>query len=259
MGYLRQNQIDQIENEKSVILRTLQGREVQDRGNLNSHVSRIDKQLLEQAPPDLNGEQRDQAVRENAEIEARLVPLMPSDEEMRRNPPGVIGRHKKFDKASKSKKHFKEGDIFRWKDNRLALNKGDDDPDLANFEIMRPMHNNGSMLGAQIPGVQYHGTNPSEAFKEGWTRTFDTSGKEVTSVVATTAKAETVLDPPEKRRVRRPAKPATNKKKGAVKRTRAPNKKAVVKTKMACGFMMGPSGRHFHVEACSTCQEAAKE
>jgi hypothetical protein len=258
MGYLRQNQIDQIENEKSVILRTLQRREVQDRGNLNSHVSRIDKQLLKQAPPDLNGEQRDQAVRENSEIEARLVPLMPSDEEMRRNGPGVVGRLNKFDKASKSKKYFKKGDIFQWKDNRLALHKGDNDPDVANFEILRPLHNMGSMLGAQIPGTQYHGTNPTEAFKEGWVRTFGPDGKEVTSIGASAAQAETVVDPPEKRRVRKPAKATTRKKNGAAKRTRAANKNPVVKTAMACGFMMGPSGRHFHVEACSICQEAAK-
>lgn len=242
MGYLRPNQVDQIENEKSVILRTLQGREVQDRGNLNAHIQRIDKQLEKQAPPDLTGEQRDQAVKENREIEARLQPLMPSDEEMRRNPPGVVGRHKKFDKASKSKKYFKEGDIFRWKNNRLALHKGDDDPDLANFETMRPLHNTGSMAGAQIPGTRFFGTDPSEAFKTGHDRTFGDNGE-----------AKTIVDPPA------PAtrKKAVRKKKVAPKRASGakPQKMAA----LACGRMMGTSGRHFHIKKCEVCTEAAQK
>ena len=242
MGYLRPNQVSEIENEKQVILRTLEGRDVQDRGNLTAHIGRIDRQLEEQAPPDLTGEQRDQAVKENREIEARLVPLMPSDAEMRRNPPGVVGRHKKYDKASKSKKYFKEGDIFRWKDNRLALHKGDDDPDVANFELMRPLDNMGSMEGAQIPGQRYHGTNPSEAFKAGHDRTFRTNGNGGESMID--------LDPAPETRTK-----VTRKKKTAAKR--APNKNPQQLTELACGRMMGTAGRHFHIKKCEVCTEAA--
>ena len=249
MGYLRHHEIEEFENEKRVLENTLRSRDVQDRGNITRHVQKIDEQIAAQGPPDLTGEDRDRIVRECQEIEGRLIPMMPSDEEMRRNPPGVVGRHMRFQKASKSTEFFPEGDIFRWKDNQLALNKGDEDPDVANFERMRPMHNMGSMEGAQIPGTQYHGTNPSEAFKAGHDRTF---GKEVTSVGATEPDP-VVEDPPTRRR-----KPATRKKAGA-KRKRAANKKPVVKTAMACGFEMGPSGRHFHVKHCVTCQEAAKE
>jgi hypothetical protein len=234
VGYLRQNQIEEIENEKRVLERTLQSRDVQERGNLVNHLKRIDTQIEKQSPPDLTGEDRDKLTRECKEIEGRLQPLMPSDEEMRRNPPGVVGRHMRYEKAAKSKKHFDEGDLFHWKDNQLALNKGDHDPDVANFERMRPMHNHGSMQGAQIPGQQFFGTNPSEAFKEGHDRTF---GEEVT------IEDETPL-------VR--AK-ATRKKSGTKKRASAE------KTPMACGKLMGPSGRHFHVKACETCQEAARE
>jgi len=242
MGYLRPNQVTEIENEKEVILRTLEGRDVQDRGNLQAHIGRIDRELAEKAPPDLTGEQRDQAVRENKEIEARLVPLMPSDAEMRRNPPGVVGRHKKFDKASKSKKFFKEGDVFRWKDNRLALHKGDDDPDVANFELMRPLDNMGSMEGAQIPGQQYHGTNPSQAYLEGHDRTFGTNGKDTDPLPD---------EPKVEQRV-------------AVTRKKTPAKRASGKgpqkmSALACGRMMGTSGRHFHIKKCAVCTEAAKE
>ncbi len=252
MRYLRPSQVSDIENEKQVILRTLEGRDVQDRGNLTAHIGRIDRQLELQAPPDLTGEQRDQAVRENREIEARLIPLMPSDAEMRRNPPGVVGRHKKYDKASKSKKYFKEGDIFRWKDNRLALHKGDDDPDVANFELMRPLDNMGSMEGAQIPGQRYHGTNPSEAFKAGFDRTFGTNGKEVTSVEASTEAAETIVDLPAK-----VTRKKVTRKKSAAKKNGAAKKSAANLTELACGRMMGTAGRHFHIKKCEVCTEAA--
>ena len=248
MGYLRPNQVDEIENEKSVIERTLQSRAVQDRGNLNQHLIRIDRQLKEQAPPDLNGEQRDQAVKENGEIEARLIPMMPSDEQMRRNPPGVVGQHKKFDRASKSRDHFKEGDIFRWKNNQLALHKGDDDPDVANFERMRPIHNAGSMVGAQIEGQQYFGTSPSPAYLEGHDRTFGTNGEG----------GEDMIDADEEpttRRVEKPVKPPTHKKKTTAKRSFGAKPQKM--SELACGRMMGTSGRHFHIKKCAVCTEAA--
>jgi hypothetical protein len=242
-GYLRQHQIDEIENEKHVIERTLTNqRDIQDRGNLESHLKRIDKQIAEQAPPDLTGEERDRMSRECREIEERLVPMMPSDEEMRRNPSGVVGRHMRYEKASKSKDHFDEGDIFRWKDNQLALNKGDDDPDVANFERMRPLHNSGSMLGAQISGQQYFGTMPTQAYREGYERTF---------AAEPAVEEESESEIPQRQR-----KPATRKKKAAKK---AANKKSMKMTELACGKMMGPHGRHFHVKKCEICQEAAKE
>ncbi len=241
MGYLRPNQIHEIENEKRVIERTLETRVVQERGNLIAHLGRIDKQIESQSPPDLTPEERDQKTKECKEIEGRLVPMMPSDEEMRRNPPGVVGRHVRFEKMAKSKDYFPEGDIFRWKDNQLALHKGDEDPDVANFERMRPMHNMGGMLGAQIPGQQYFGTNPTPAYREGYEKTF---GEEVTSIEA----PEPLSAPPRKARKRN----------GSAKK-RAPNKNPPKMTALACGKLMGPSGRHFHVKHCTTCQEAAEE
>lgn len=245
MGYLRQNQVEELENERRVLERTLENRrDIQDRGAITAHLKRLDHEVETSSPPDLTGEERDQAVRECSEIEARLVPNMPSDEEMRRNPAGVTGRHMRYEKLAKSKKYFDEGDIFRWKNHQLALHKGDDDPDVANFERMRPLHNHGSMQGAQIPGTQYHGTTPTQAYREGHDRTFGTSAA--------------ALEEPDPERPQVTRKPATRKKAGA-KRTRAPNKKPVQMTALACGKMMGPSGRHFHIAKCEKCQEAAKE
>lgn len=247
-GYLRPHQIDEIENEKKVIEHTLTNqRDIQDRSNLQATLRRIDKSIEEKAPPDLTGEDRDRMTRECGEIEARLQPLMPSDEQMRRNTPGTVGQHNRFDKAAKDSTHFDEGDLSHWKDNQLALHKGLNDPDIANFERMRPLHNAGSMLGAQIPGQQYHGTNPSQAYLDGHDRTFGV-GEEVTSIG--NIKVE---DPEPAPRERKPAtrKKTTRKKKGT--------KKGVVMTMLACGREMGPQGQHSHIAHCKTCQEAAKE
>jgi len=250
-GYLRQHQIEEIQNERDVIERTLKHSVVQDRGNLEAHMRRIDHEISTHSPPDLTPEERDQKARECREIEERLVPLMPSDTQMRRNPPGVVGQHKRFDKASKKTDFFPEGDIFRWKNNQLALNKGDDDPDVANFERLRPLDNHGSMLGAQIPGKMFFGTNPSPAYLEGHDRTFGTNGEEVTSVETSAVVAEVIEESP-----KQPRRAARRKKSRS---RRSPNKNPVKMTALACGKKMGPHGRHFHVAKCVTCQEAAKE
>ncbi len=250
--YLRQHQVDEIENERRVIERTLQEKSrIEDRGNLEATIERIDVQLAEQAAPETTGEERDRMVRECGEIEGRLIPGMPSDEEMRRNPPGVVGRHKRHEKRSKSREFFEEGDISRWKNNMLCLHRGDDDPDIANFERMRPLHNHGSMLGAQIPGTQYHGTNPSQAYLDGHDRTF---GNGNGMAPAPDVDGEYVPDPPTPRK-----RKVATRRKSTAKRTRAPNKKPPKMDTLACGKVMGKAGRHFHVKKCVPCQEAAKE
>jgi len=250
MGYLRQHQINEIENEKRVIENTLtqQSRAVQDRANLQSHLRRIDTQIETQAPPEVSGADRDRMVKENAAIEARLVPGMPSDEEMRRNPPGVVGRHMRHEKRTKCTDYFDEGDLARWKDNQLTLHRGDDDPDIANFERMRPLHNMGGMQGAQIPGQQYFGTMPTQAYLDGYDETFGRS----TDDPENSDPEDTVIElPPRETRKKVVRRQATRKK--------AKTRKPAVRTALACGKLMGPSGRHFHVAKCDTCQEAAKE
>lgn len=244
MGYLRPHQVEEIENEKRTLQRTLETKAVQDRGNAEAHIRRIDRELEQKAPPELTPEQRDQAVKECRMIEERLVPMMPSDEEMRRNPAGVTGRHMRYERVAKARDRFPEGEIFRWKNNQLALNRGDDDPDIANFERLRPLHNHGSMLGAQIPGKTFVGTNPSPQYLEGYDRTFGTNGEEVTSIGDNVDTFDS--DPTEERRV-------------AVRRKKKAPVQAKPKTPMPCGKLMGPYGRHFHVAKCETCREAQKE
>lgn len=232
-NYLRHNQIEEMKNERSVIERTLRDREVQERGALENQIRRMDHQIESQSPPEVSGAERDRMARECAEIEAALVPLMPSDEAMRKNPPLTVGRHMKFDKAAKDKSRFPEGMLRRWKNNRLALNRGSDDPDVANFEQHRPLSRNESMLGAQIPGRQYYGANPSQQYMDNYDRV-DWSGIQGGEDPAT-------------------AEPVAEKAPRKKKAKRAPN--PALRVAMACGAMKDKRGRRMHEKACPQCQE----
>ncbi len=240
MGYLRNHEIEEIENEKRVLENTLTSRSVQERGNLEAHIRRIDKELSEKAPPDLSSEDCDRLSKECRDIEGRLVPNMPSDMAMRRNPPGTVGAHMRYEKLAKSREHFPEGDLMHWKENQLALNKGSDDPDVANFERMRPGEYTGeSMGGAQIPGQRFFNTNPSEQYKLGHDETF---GKEDHQL-----KPNGDHEPEPKAAA--PVKKKAGKKKGKMKRT---------PVAMLCGRMMSSQGRHSHQRSCPECLEVSE-
>ncbi len=256
MGYLRPSQVEEIENEKRVLERTLQSRDVQDRGNINAHIRRIDEELAKKAPPDLTPEGRDQKVKECKMIEERLLPSMPSDEEMRRNPAGATGKHMRWERLAKSKDRFPEGEIFRWKDNQLALNKGDPDPDVSNFERLRPLHSAASMLGAQIAGQQFFNTNPSPAYLAGYDRTFGNEEEEVEEEEQETS-APLLDDSPELPELPDlPPAARKSEKKRPSRKKKSSGKRKVKLSPMPCGKMLGPTGRHFHVAKCEVCQEA---
>jgi hypothetical protein len=160
---------------------------------------------------------------------------MPSDEEMRRNPPGTVGRHMRFDKAAKMRDRFPEGELRRWKNHQLSLNRGDADPDVANFERMRPLHNHqASMLGAQIPGKVFVGTNPSPAYMDGYDRTFG-------GAVVEESTDDVEIAAPRK---------AVSKKSA---RKKAGGRKPHTLVAMACGEMKDPRGRRFHEAKCKDC------
>jgi hypothetical protein len=95
---------------------------------------------------------------------------MVSGEEQRKNPPGAVGKNIRWQERNSKI-------VGRWKNIMRALHKGDPSPDVSNIELFRP-HSTPQdlpMAGAQIPGVSYHGTHPSEAYKEGHERTFGPS------------------------------------------------------------------------------------
>lgn len=231
-GYLRPNQIEELENERRVLKNTLKSREVQERGNLESQVRRLEHQIEAQSPPDTTPAERDALAREAREIEAHLLDGIPSAEEMRKNPPGTVGRHIRWEKKAKARsERWADGPLRRWKEIQLTLNKGDFDPDVANFERLRPVRNPlTSMEGAQIPGQTYVGLYPSEGYIRGWERVFGGKpGGQVEIPVETSLDSEIPVEA-------------------------APKKSMHIETK--CGRKMDKRGVPRHEKFCKACQEA---
>jgi hypothetical protein len=161
--YLRPNQIREMESEKATLLKQLESPYIENKGQVRKQLGMLTHNLESQTPPDLDGEKRDKIAKEAAQLKEEILQGMPSAEEMRKNPPGAVGKHMAWEKRNKTK-------ILRWKNCQLMLEKGSDDPDIANFERFRPTVSTLPMAGAQIPG-KFHSI-PSEEFKENYDRVF---------------------------------------------------------------------------------------
>jgi hypothetical protein len=172
--YLRPNQIEEMKAERDVLRRTINTRKFDDISHLERQGKKLEAELEAKTPPTLTGAELDEVARREAKIRQELIDFgMPSHEEMRKNPPGVVGRHMRWEAFAKQKTpEYPIGRIFQWKQDRLVLNKGSDDPDQANFEQYRPTTSYGNMVGAQIPGQQFYGINPSPEYKANYEQTF---------------------------------------------------------------------------------------
>lgn len=140
-----------------------------DPGALRKARRRIDEQVARQTPPELKGEVLDDAISEEQELREELVQGMPSHIEMRRNPPGVVGRHRAWQKRVKALwRGTGQSKINRWKNLRRAIARSTgrytEDPDVANLEQYRPTVPYGNLDGAQIPGQNFN--FPSEQYQQ---------------------------------------------------------------------------------------------
>ena len=87
---------------------------------------------------------------------------MPSQEEMRKSPPGAVDKHRQWERRNKTK-------ILEWKNLQLRLNAGSGDRDVANLERHRPTASSLNMDSAFIPGKQFYmpeTTGPAVPFND---------------------------------------------------------------------------------------------
>ncbi len=90
------------------------------------------KQMLAQAPKQsLEPEERDYLATQAKTLEEKIRHGMPTQYEMRANPPGSVAKHMKWEKSNKK-------DIMRWKNAKVRLEPDNEDQDLANVETLRP-------------------------------------------------------------------------------------------------------------------------
>src|SRR3990167_9226865 len=111
-----------------------------------------EKTLAEGTPQPFAAGEVDAAVAREKALRDEITAGMPSSREMRRNMPGVVGRHMRWERKNKPL-------INEWKYLRRRIFAGTDDPDVANLEQFRPAGNpayDADLAGAQIPGHDYH-------------------------------------------------------------------------------------------------------
>ena len=117
----------------------------------------LKKQLDQYSPPsDLPGSVKDKIAKRAKQLEEKILVGMPTQEEMRKNPAGMVDRHIKWEKENKAH-------ILEWKNAQILLQPDSSDQDLANFERLRPA---GEMdqfrAGAQITGHMGYYNVPQE-------------------------------------------------------------------------------------------------
>ena len=122
---------------------------IQDKGEVRKQLVRARKACDEQTPkaPE-SSEEEGKLVRREKELLGKILEGMPSQEEMRKAPPGAVDKHMRWERANKLR-------ILEWKNIRLRLSAGTSDRDIANLEVHRPKGSSLNMDNAMIPGRQF--------------------------------------------------------------------------------------------------------
>ena len=131
--------------------------QLQDGGAHVSKQIKDNEKLLEQAPALIPKDEIDEAVKLEKKLRAEWLKGMPTQAEMRKNPPGAVDKNMAWQKTTKKKQ-------LQWKHLRRRLHasgisehKLSDEGDISNVEIYRPKGGSGemSMDNAQIPGKNF--------------------------------------------------------------------------------------------------------
>ena len=156
---LRPEQRQAMNEERDTLQAKLANPHIQDKGAVVKQLRTIEHQIDTQTPKPFIGIELDKARKRADALKAKILEGMPSQEEMRKNPPGAVGKHRAWEAKNKAA-------IIEWKNLQLRINHNSQDPDVANFEKFRPTGSTLNMHGAQIPGQQYF--FPSEQYKAGY-------------------------------------------------------------------------------------------
>jgi len=147
--------------------------QIEDRGAMSAAARNLANRLDADAPPEMDAAQRDAVARRERELREQWLEGMPSKMEMRKCPPGAIGKHREWEKRNKHR-------ITEWKNLRRLQNLGNEDPDISNIEMFRPTASTLNMENAVIPGKDYFLPSQHPDYAENFDRTFN-GGKEASS------------------------------------------------------------------------------
>jgi hypothetical protein len=120
----------------------------EDKGVVLQQLRRLKRSVETQAPrPPATGEEEGRMVRRSGELLDAILVGMPSQEEMRKAPPGAVDKHVGWERRNKLK-------ILEWKNLQLRLKPGE--AEAANLERHRPVTSSMNMDNAHIPGQQFY-------------------------------------------------------------------------------------------------------
>ena len=128
---LRNDQVIEAKAELQRMEHMLGQPHLQDRAEMMRQKHGVEKMLNDAEPIPFTGEDIDQAVAREQELRDTITRDMPTAAEMRHAPPGIIGRHRQWERQNKTK-------IQEWKYIRRRMYSGSDDPDVSNIERYRP-------------------------------------------------------------------------------------------------------------------------
>ena len=174
---LKHHQIQELEEEKQQLTTALSSAnpfrsKISKPQLMYSRLKAIDKSLETDAPTKLPGDEQDKLAKLEVELRETWTQGMPTEEEMRKNPAGMVARHQKWEKANKAI-------ILKWKNVKRQLEPESEDPDLANIETHRPVGVLDRLVAnAQISGAMNYRNVP----QENWDTAFEGKHPENTAL-----------------------------------------------------------------------------
>lgn len=159
---LRPDQVSTAKGEIASLEAKLTNKHIEDKAEVQRQLRRARNDFETQVPVAPTGDEAGRMVKRSKELLAEILVGMPSQEEMRKAPPGAVNKHLAWERANKAR-------IQEWKHINLRLTAGSDDRDAANLEKYRPTGSTLNMDGAVIPGKQFfmpETTSPAVVFSD---------------------------------------------------------------------------------------------
>jgi hypothetical protein len=158
---LRPDQLERAKEEISTLEAKLKNPLIQDKGQVQKQLVNARRLTEQQTPvPPQDSEEEGRMVRRSKELLGKILEGMPSQEEMRKAPPGAVDKHLRWERRNKQS-------ILEWKNLQLRLRPGEGEA--ANLERFRPTTSTLNMDSAQIQGKQFfmpNTTGPSVVFTD---------------------------------------------------------------------------------------------
>jgi hypothetical protein len=146
---LRPDQLQSAHEEIASLEAKLSNPLIQDKGQVRKQLVQARKLTEQQTPlPPANSEEEGRMVARSKELLEKILRGMPSQEEMRKSPPGAVDKHRKWEARNKPA-------ILEWKNLQLRLTAGSGEREVANLERHRPTASTLNMDNAQITGKQF--------------------------------------------------------------------------------------------------------